>query len=260
MDGTFLGADGIPSQANCDAVLAAADLGVPTIFATGRPARWLQPLDLVRAAYPAAITSNGAMVIDLARDEILHVFPLDTAVTADVIHDVRSALPEARFAVEYVMGWGREQGYPPHWHQDADIILPEAEDLLSHGTVVKLLIRCELPTSELMARVAPAISDRLTVTFSVDSDFGFLEVSPPGITKASTLSVVLGEMGISPADTAGFGDMPNDLAMLDLVGHPFVMDNAHPMLKQRGYPVCGHHADSAFATTVADLLGLSVAR
>ncbi|MCA3776073.1 MAG: HAD family phosphatase, partial [Cutibacterium sp.] len=41
LDGTFLGADKLPSAENTEAMFAAADAGVHVVFATGRPYRWL---------------------------------------------------------------------------------------------------------------------------------------------------------------------------------------------------------------------------
>ena len=256
LDGTFLGADTLPSADNRDAVLQAAALGVPTVFATGRPAPWLRTIDLVRQARPRAITSNGAMIVDLATAEILHTFPLDTDVTSEVIRDIRAELPRATFSVEFVDGWGADANYPTGDRAPANLIVRDPLELLSAGTIVKLLVRAGIPTTELMEQVAPIVADRLNVTFSVLMENGFLEMSRPGVDKGTTLHLLLDELGISPADVAAFGDMPNDLPMLDLVGHPYVMDNAHDLLKQRGFPICGHHDNSAFATTVRDLLGL----
>jgi len=255
MDGTFLGADGLPSQTNCDAVYRAAAVGVPTVFATGRPSRWIQPLDKVRDAHPLVITSNGAVISDLEHDTIVHAYPLDPVVTTQVVKDLRAAVPRITFAVEYLHTWGSEKDYPLFGYQETDLIAP-VEDLLTRDTVVKLLIRAPIPTPELMDLVAPVVRGRLTATFSFVTDFGFLEVSPLGISKASALEQVLADLGIPASDVAAFGDMPNDLAMLDLVGHPFVMGNGHEMLKERGFPVCGDHDDSAFGTTVMEILGL----
>ncbi|MDR0284007.1 MAG: HAD family hydrolase [Propionibacteriaceae bacterium] len=258
LDGTFLGRDGRPSPANRDAVFQAAAVGVPTVFATGRPSRWLdQPLASVRDANPLVITSNGGAVADLHRGETLRAYPLDPATATAVVADIRTALPGASFAVEYTNEWGREERY----FLDADFkeagTITDAPALLARGDVIKLLVRADLPTTDLMARVSPVVGGRLNVTFSIVSQSGFLEMSRPGVSKASTLLVLLDEFGIDPADVAAFGDMPNDLPLLDLVGHPFVMDNAHPSVKARGYPVCGHHDESAFAVTVRGLLGLS---
>jgi len=257
LDGTFLGSDGMPSQANCDAVFEAASVGVPTIFATGRPARWLQVLDRIQDAHPLVIASNGALVVDLVQRTVIDTFPLDIPTTTDVITDVQTALPGAAFAVEYVHGWGRDQLFPIAPDKvEAEVIVHQPQDLLVRDEPIKLLIRSGMPTLDLMAQVAPIVEGRLNLTFSVVQSSGFVELSRPDVSKGSTLATLLDQWAIPPQDVAAFGDMPNDLDMLDLVGHPFVMGNGHEVLKQRGFPVCGHHDESAFATTVTELLGL----
>lgn len=40
-------------------------------------------------------------------------------------------------------------------------------------------------------------------------------------------------LGIDPADVMAFGDNYNDVAMLDLVGHPYIMSTAAAELRQR---------------------------
>jgi hydroxymethylpyrimidine pyrophosphatase-like HAD family hydrolase len=46
---------------------------------------------------------------------------------------------------------------------------------------------------------------------------GFIEVLPPGITKASGLQLALDRYGVGFGDVLVFGDMPNDLPMLGAV-------------------------------------------
>jgi Cof subfamily protein (haloacid dehalogenase superfamily) len=255
LDGTFLGRDGTPSPANRRAIVWAAERGVPTVFATGRPARWLQVLDTVRGAHPLVITSNGAMVIDLAQAKPWLVFPLDRASTAQLMDEVAQAHPGLTFAVEYVAGWAHQPGYPVSEGQPApDLVSDAVWDLLAGGTALKLLIRGR-PTAQLVEAVAPLVQGRLNLTYSVVSDLGLVELMAPEVSKGAALARLLDALAIDPADVAGFGDMPNDLDMLALVGHPYIMDNAHEVLKAHGFPTCGHHDDSAFATTVAALLG-----
>jgi len=256
LDGTFLDRESKVSTANRDAVLLAANLGIPTIFATGRPVRWLEPLEPVREARPLVITSNGALVFDLYQNEVVMTFGLDLSVTADVIADLHWDMPEATFAVEYAAGWGRDINYPiPTNQADADVVVEHPEELLLRDTPIKLLIRNGAPTMDLMCDVEAVVDHRLQITASWLSSSGFVELSHAGVTKGDTLEYLLAELQIPPYEVAAFGDMLNDLTMLQLVGHPFVMDGAHDVLKDYGFPLCGPHDESAFAKTVFSLLG-----
>ncbi len=76
-------------------------------------------------------------------------------------------------------------------------------------------------------RVAAEVLDhQVGVTFS--TNYGLLELSAPGITKATGLAEVCTRLNIAPRDAIAFGDMPNDVAMLRWAGHGVAMANAHP--------------------------------
>jgi hydroxymethylpyrimidine pyrophosphatase-like HAD family hydrolase len=64
---------------------------------------------------------------------------------------------------------------------------------------------------------------------------GFIEVLPPGITKATGLAVALEHYGVGLGDVLAFGDMPNDLPMLAAVseagGRAVAVANAHPAVR-----------------------------
>jgi hypothetical protein len=50
----------------------------------------------------------------------------------------------------------------------------------------------------------------------------------PGVSKGHALQLVLDELAIDTADCLAFGDGQNDIELLQTVGHPRVMANAHP--------------------------------
>ena len=256
LDGTFLGDDGLPSHLNLTAVRRAAGCGVRIVFATGRPARWLQVLDLVAGLHPDAIASNGAVLYDVAGHRLRQAFPLPRAATLAVMADVKAVLPKATFAVEYVDGWGRLTAYPPRGDfVEANVLAATPEELLDARVPVKLLILGPGVASDRLAGlVEPLVGGRLDVTFSMLQGDGLLELSAPGVTKASALRLLLRAYDIAPAEVAAFGDMPNDLPMLELAGRPFAMSNAHPAVLQHGFPLAGDHDDSAFGRTVMGLL------
>lgn len=55
-----------------------------------------------------------------------------------------------------------------------------------------------------------------------------IELSAPGITKASGLAKVAETLSVDVKDIVAFGDMPNDVPMLTMVGLGVAMGNAHP--------------------------------
>lgn len=58
------------------------------------------------------------------------------------------------------------------------------------------------------------------------------EISPAGVTKGSTLRLVVEEVGLSPADAIAIGDNNNDLEMLREAGTGIAMGNATPEARE----------------------------
>jgi len=256
LDGTFLGADQLPSRLNVEAARRASAMGIRLVFATGRPARWLQPLEAVADLHPDAIASNGAVLFDVAAHRVRQAHPLPVDDALIVMGLVLSALPTAGFAVEYTAGWGRLPTYPVRGDfVPANVVAESPRALLAGGTPVKLLVLGPgVPTDELGAMVEPLAAVRLSVTVSIMQKDGIVELSAPGVSKASTLRHLLSAYDIDPAEVAAFGDMPNDLDMLELAGRPFAMADSHPTVLARGFPSAGDHNASGFGRTVMRLL------
>ena len=55
-----------------------------------------------------------------------------------------------------------------------------------------------------------------------------LEIAAAGVSKASTLERVAGQWSIPAEAVVAFGDMPNDIPMLEWAGHAVAVANAHP--------------------------------
>lgn len=255
LDGTFLGTDSLPSQTNVDAVLRAAALGIPIVVATGRPARWLQVLEPIRPAHPYVLASNGAVVFDLAEHRVVEAFTVPVAACRAAALRMREVCPEVNFGVEYDQGWGREAGYALRGDfLEADVVA-DLDEVLTARPVVKLLVMSEQRSSDQLAEaLLDVIGDELTTTWSFSGGRGLLEVSALGVTKAHTLALLCEQLGVDVTDVVAFGDMPNDLAMLQLVGHPFVMGDCHPLLAATGFPSAGGHDESGVGHTINRLL------
>ncbi|MDO4411786.1 HAD hydrolase family protein [Cutibacterium sp.] len=256
LDGTFLGADSMPSAENTEAVLAAADAGVHIVFATGRPYRWLAVLDPFRPVHPTLLASNGAVSVNAATGEILHDIAMSPTTVAGIITDVRNVLPQALFCTEEATQWFADEGFD-RWKIGGP---PDGEGPIENflgadRRIVKLLVRVfDFPSDKLFNVVNPIVGDRGTTTFSAIMTDGLVEISAPGVSKGMALAQVCQDHGIDPSDAAAFGDMPNDLTMLELVGHPYIVSGAHPTLRDCGFPIIGNHDDSAVGRQIQALL------
>jgi hydroxymethylpyrimidine pyrophosphatase-like HAD family hydrolase len=93
--------------------------------------------------------------------------------------------------------------------------------------------------------LAPHLDGRADVTYSSNS--GLIELSAPGVTKASGLASVADLLGVDRADIVAFGDMPNDVPMLRYAGHGVAMGNAHADARAAADEITASNADDGVA-------------
>ncbi|SDK80700.1 Cof-type HAD-IIB family hydrolase [Streptomyces indicus] len=236
LDGTLLRDDKSVSPRTVAALAAAEQAGIEVFFVTGRPARWMDVVSDHVHGHGLAICGNGAAVVDLHGGPGQHRFvklrAMERETALDVIEVLRAAAPGTSFAVERTGGICHEFAYPPV-HIDPVIAIAPAEKLLAEDfdladqPVLKLLAHHgDLTPDAFLALAREAIGTRAEVTRS--SPTALLEISAPGVSKASTLALCCAERGIGPEEVVAFGDMPNDVEMLTWAGRSYAMGNAHP--------------------------------
>jgi hypothetical protein len=258
LDGTFLSPDGTVSPTNSAAVLAAQAAGIPVVFATGRPVRWLDVIRDLPGAHPTVIASNGAVLYDLGADELLDRICIDPEVALRAVVELRAALPGTSFAFESGTRFGYEPAYRTRFSDDGThpaLSCGPAEDIAHATPFVKMLVQNDqVLADDLLDRVLEVVGSSLTVTHSASPGHGLVEVSAPGVSKASMLQRVCASLAVDADHVAAFGDMPNDLDMLSWVGLPHVVANAHPALLDLGYRVVPTNAESGVGRTIRSWL------
>jgi Cof subfamily protein (haloacid dehalogenase superfamily) len=229
LDGTIVRRDGSVSARVVAALAAVEDAGLPVVFVTGRPPRWMAPVVQATGHRGVAVCANGALVYDLQTGAVLERFTLHPEVAAEVVRRLRQRLPGVSFAVERHESYAREERYRMRWDSPDVATVATAEELFAEP-VAKLLARDETSSGDAMLAAArEVLGDLVAVTHSNPADC-LLEMSAAGVTKASTLALLAGRLGIDAADVLAFGDQPNDLPLLLWAGHGYAMGGAHPEL------------------------------
>ena len=236
LDGTLLRDDKSVSPRTVAALAAAEEAGIEVFFVTGRPARWMDVVSDHVHGHGLAICGNGAAVVDLHGGPGAHRFvkvrELARDNALDAVRLLRDAAPGTMYAVEQTYGFHQEPDYPKMHMEIPDHRAPAEELLGPDGPggaepVLKILaFHPSLDPDAFLATARLAIGDRANVTRSSPS--ALLEISGPGVSKASTLALCCAERGISHEEVVAFGDMPNDVEMLTWAGRSFAMGNAHP--------------------------------
>jgi Cof subfamily protein (haloacid dehalogenase superfamily) len=254
LDGTLLDSSGHVSPRSRAALEACWAAAIPVVGVTGRGPRLLASVREALAGRGIAVLAQGGYVVDLERDEVLRTIGLPRAQAQAVIDRIESVAGELTVAVEDAAEQAEARRPLPlrvqhgfDWPYPEPAQLLPRHEVLPPGAVLKVFLRSStLGQDELLAlarRVVRPAEAELT-----HAGLGFIEVLPPGITKATGLAVALERHGVGFGDVLVFGDMPNDVPMLTAVlgagGRTVAVANAHPAVRAVAQDVTsGHDAD-----------------
>jgi hypothetical protein len=252
LDGTLLDSSGEVTPRTRAALEACWAAGVPVVGVTGRGPRLLDSVRTALAGRGIAVLAQGGFVVDLERDEVLRTvgLPRDRAaavierieeVAGDLVLAVEDAAEQSEVHSQLRVQHGFDWPYPEPAH-----LLPRHQ-VLPPGAVLKVFLRsASLSQDELLAR-ARSVVDPADAEVT-HAGLGFIEVLPPGVTKATGLAVALERYGVGLRDVLVFGDMPNDLPMITAVGEAggrsVAVANAHPTVRAAAQArTSGHDVD-----------------
>jgi Cof subfamily protein (haloacid dehalogenase superfamily) len=234
LDGTIVGADGTISARTLAALAECERLGIHVVFVTGRPPRWMDPIVRMTGHQGLALCGNGAVVLDLATNQVVSSSGLTAETVLEVAARLRERISGITFALETLTGYRREVDYFPRHQAALEAVTGDLETLLAdRPVVIKLLCRQSqehygaLDSDGLLAIARTELAGLAEVVHSDPTHF-MLEISAPGITKASALAWLADSLGVRADQVVAFGDMPNDVPMLAWAGAGYAMTGGHP--------------------------------
>lgn len=254
LDGTLLRTDLTVSSRTRAALALAGRAGAAHLVVTGRPAASCREFLIAIGYRGLAVCGQGAQLYDASADRLLASAALDLDLARAVVKRteeelggrplelaVVTAAPENRFVVTPRF----TDRIRPDWG-----FVGSREELWAQPIEKVLMRHRELPDGRVAAAAALAGGDEVSVTHS---EKGMIEVLPAGVDKAVGLGQAAERMGFSPADTIAFGDMPNDIPMLEWAGYGVAMGNAHPGLIAVADEVAPDHDEDGVAAVLERL-------
>ncbi|MCG3749296.1 MULTISPECIES: HAD family hydrolase [Amycolatopsis] len=254
VDGTLLGPSEQVTPRTVSVVQRVLADDVPFVLCTGRPPRWIAPIAGPLGLTGYAVCANGAVLLDIGTDSVVAVHgELEPKLLHDLASALDKALPGCRLAAERIStgsvdhelrNFVIEPEYHNPWGDEESRIAPRAEVL--GKTAIKLLVSRRGMTSEEMAEATSAVLDgAVDVTYS--SSGGLIELSAHGVTKATGLADIAERFDVPQSSVIAFGDMPNDVEMLQWAGHGVAMANGHPTVLAVADEVTGPAAEDGVA-------------
>lgn len=289
IDGTILSykltASGAVSPRTVEAFQAASEAGVAVVLVTGRPVRNMRPVSDTLGEIGPVICSNGAVMYDLAQDRLVSSWPMQAEAlfsAKDIILDLD---PGAFFAAETLEHLHLEDGFAKDslFYDDAkrkgagigeeQLLFGPLDETLERGTrgevrtpdsevgqdhvadrVVKLLVKTHsMDPDAFLAEVRRRAGHLVSVTHSAPG-VSLLELAAKGINKAAGLQRFATSLGVNQQNVVAFGDMPNDIEMLQWVGTSWAVGSAHPMARAAANHVTSSCDDDGVAVIIEKLL------
>lgn len=260
LDGTLLRPDGTVSDRTRAALRRVQARGVPVVLVTARPPRVARRVAEMLDVRGPLICCNGALVVDGSHGEIVRHTPIDAAAAHAFVTAIRATHPEACFAAEIGLRFGRDPGWVALSRQGVQDTQPdESEDHLLDDVVVlcqrgvtKLLIRHPSHAVDaLAASLRGLVGETAVITYSGGP---FVEISAVGVHKAAALEALASDLGIEREQVLAFGDMPNDLPMLRWAGRGIAVANAHPDVLTTVAETTGANVDDGVAAALERLI------
>jgi hypothetical protein len=241
LDGTIVRSDGTISAATSR---IAAALDIPLLLATARTPAGVRALPQLLPHVTVAICCNGAIGWEPATGQIHWQLAVEPAIVTAIVDCLGRTVPGAGIAAydgdAWVMNphYQRIRGRPPRGPGHVTDRIPDR--------AACAMSICH-PTLDVAAISAILVDHGIDPEMLPYGDPSLLDVAPPGVDKGTGLLRALDALGVAAESVIGFGDMPNDLPMLRLIGHPIAVGNAHPEVRAAAGAIAGAVDDDGFA-------------
>ncbi|MDT0445902.1 HAD family hydrolase [Streptomyces johnsoniae] len=235
LDGTLLRGDGTISRRTRNALTAAQAAGAHHIVATGRSVAWTRHILDGLGYRGLAVCGQGSQLYHAGEHRLLTSVTLDRALARSVVARLEAALGPLALAsnrdgldgdvimdARYEAAVGavyRGEGNNPDPAQ-----APDRSVLFAEPIIKMYLHSAGRSEDELAAAARSVVGDSVGIVVSGEA---LVEMLPLGLTKATGLSLAARRLGVRAADTIAFGDMPNDIPMLEWAAHGVAMAGAH---------------------------------
>lgn len=209
---------------------ALEDKGITIIMASGRPPRSMIPMvSQAQLKRPLVVSCNGGTVLDYHTQSVIRKYSIPPSAVRELIKHVK-----AHFGPDDILIGGEsgknfrcEEAYAQQRFNWVGKIYQRVDDLdqLANetDTIEKLMLLHRIWTADVLfdyleknVLTDPKWKDLIHYTFSSPN---FVEVSAPGVCKATAIEDLCKVANITADQVIAFGDMPNDMEMLQFAGN-----------------------------------------
>ena len=265
MDGTFLNDEKKAPEENIRALEACAARGIEVVPATGRTVLAVPEEIKNLPGVRYAITTNGAVVADLHKEEILSTCRMSVETAVKIMEMARGSEDDIMYDA-YIEGVGYTSEY--FWdHLDhyattpgiASLIRKTRRTVPDHIAYVRACgmevekINLFFVDMEARMRMRERLNQmpEIAVTSAIPEN---LEINAVGASKGGALKRLAEQLHIDIEETMAFGDGENDISMLMAAGCGIAMGNAENSVKAAADYVTTSNNEAGVAAAIHHLI------
>lgn len=241
MDGTLLNDDKEISYENLKSLKMAIENGVHIVIASGRTLKGI-PKELIDLGVRFVISSNGGIVYDLNKSEIVSREGIDSAVACKIINDLDtySSRVYCNYMGEHYFTKNSKKTFKEKFFiVDDNSFFENLGEYLIDNNILPEKIGIVCDSSDVKDEIVLLQSKYPELTIVETSPYS-VEMTNLNITKGSALSKIADYLNISSEEVMAIGDSNNDIEMLNYAKVSVAMENATESVKN----VCKYFTSS----------------
>lgn len=263
LDGTLMHGDKTVTEETLAELVRLQERGIRLVIATGRPKASL-PVFPAPVHIDYYISSNGSVIYD-------HDFQVvySKCIEPEVLRRVMGCFTRDYLTEFFVHGEVHLDQYYQEHVDDYEVVFSNRRLVMDKGIphdsfaadweannypCEKINVLFKKPFD--LAALA-ALRERIRQipgAAAVSGGPTNLEIIDAGVNKATAVNFVAERLGISTAETLGFGDSENDMELLEAVGYGIAMENASGALKAEAAAVTLSNEDDGVAYALRCLI------
>lgn len=249
LDGTLLHDDLSVSPRTRRALDAVREAGVHVVPVTARQPTGVHDIAEQAGVDGWVLCSNGSLALHWSTGERLFEQRIEVRAQQELAAALNERIPGLLYASIRDGGetflaehdYARSATYTDHKREPETMAVAVLEDVLAEPSLKLVVRHLSRTPDELLAAARELGVAGVELTHS---HAPFLEVQPAGVTKASSLARLCGELGIDRSEVVAFGDAPNDIEMIGWAGHGVAVAGADdPVARAAAEVTASNNAD-----------------
>ena len=280
LDGTMLNQYGVVTEKTKEAIKSAQEKGIEVVIASGRPIDSIKTIAKEIKSKKYFISGNGALIYDIANEEIIYENTLKKQKTLDIIKICEENSIYYNIYTEKEIIAKSLQCNVLYYHKENlnkveedkthinivenvyDYILNREEKILkiticdNNQTIFNSIMRKLKEIDEIEVLEVSHMSRKMIRqgTEEVPIEYFYTEISAKNVDKWDAIEFLKEKMNIQTDEIVTIGDNMNDKKMIESAGLGIAMGQSHPAVKEVANHITSDNTEDGVAQALYSLI------